>query len=355
MRELGGHATVLCELGYSLLERAGVWFDRLSGLRVGVVHAGPTAVDLPAVPRILGLSGPVLSTTDEPRLFSARAPRRAAHPGRRGRPRAGPGRRRRLRRLGRRRVGLCLGRADKAGTEDWVMAALLSGVAVGHGDPDAVTTLAATRAGFPHLRPEGGAADLPRALAEVGGGTGSVLLVERARGALRRPGRRPDRAAVDVRPDPAVPRALRPLRDGGRGPRRGHRRRGWSTRPTSSRSRWTPRARPSFEHRVAVPVTDVADVVSRLRSFAAGDRRGVSSGSLEDGAPTGVVFVFPAVGRAARPRRRPPVRDRAHVPRRAQPLRSDRAAPPAARDLVRVVPVARPRVRDRRPRLREPG
>lgn len=294
MRELGGHATVSCELGYTLLERAGVWFERLSGLRVGVVHAGPTAVDLPAVPRILGLSGPVLSTTDEPRLFSAvhlgaqliRADEAdlvlALADGDGSGAWAGG-------------VGLCLGRADKAGTEDWVMAALLSGVAVGHGDPDAVTTLAATRAGFPHLRPEGGAADLPRALAEVGGGTGSVLLVERAAGRT---------VALVVAPTEPQSMSDRTPRFLGLSARSGT---SVAAHAAAVAAEIVDSAdlvafamdaarRPSFEHRVAVPVTDVADVVSRLRSFAGGDRGGVSSGSLEEGAPTGVVFVFPPSG-----------------------------------------------------------
>lgn len=288
VRALGERAVVLTEVAWELLEQASVWFDRLSGLRIGVVHAGPSGIEVSAVPRALGLVGPVVSTTDEPALFSAihlGAQMIRAHEADLvlALAETGGG------------AGVCLGRAEKAAQEDWVVAGLLSGIAASRGAAGATATLAATRAGFPHLPVSGGAAELSAVLHEIGHGTASVLLLETAG----------DRSVALV-VAPAEPQSIsdRSPRFLGLSAR--------SDRSLRSLAGATAEAmqdgtdvlafamdaarRPPFEHRVALPVGPLSTVRDRLGDFAAGQGRRVPAGTVVDGEPTGVVFVVPPSG-----------------------------------------------------------
>ncbi len=289
LRALGPRVSTLCEVAYELLERASVWFERLGGLRVGVVHAGPAGIDLPAVPRTLGLSGPVMSTSDGPWLFSA------MHIGAQ------------MIRAGEADLvlalaedggdgGVCLGRADRAEAENWRMEGLLSGVAVGHGDASTVAALAATRAGFPHLQPRGGTADLPMAVTDVSEGTGSVLLVEavgsRAVALVLAPTEPQSVSDLAPRYLGLSARSSRSLADLARAASE-------AARDTSDLMAFAMDAlrRPALEHRLAVPLgSNPAEVRSRLDLWASGGREGQLAGYVADGVTGGAVFVFPPAG-----------------------------------------------------------
>jgi malonyl CoA-acyl carrier protein transacylase len=291
MRALGPRVTPLCELSYELLERASVWFERLGGLRVGVVHAGPAGLDLGAVSRVLGLAGPIMSTTDGPHLFSAihlaaqmiradEADLVLALAEDRG------------------DLGVCLGRADRAASEDWRMEGLLSGIAAGYGNVVSVASLAATRAGFPHLGIQGGAAELPSALAEVAQGTGSVLLSE-ASG---------DRCvALVLSPSEPQSQADGSPRFLGLSARSGRALDQLVAETAAQLGDSVDFAafamdaarRPAFEHRLAVPLGPVDEARQRLLGWGSGARDRTPAGFADPAQVGGVVFVFPPAGAQA--------------------------------------------------------